>query len=291
MAPPSPTFIITTGMGSGQSPFCIYRIAPETDGEVMIPCVVWSNSTKYPHAPEGHWLWRDTNGNGQPDPGEYAKTDVHDAYGGNSAFIGARGDIWMTGWGPLRRITFEGLDSHDVPIYAPVFEIIEAPKPYGGIRRVRYDTENDVMYLAGTSNDKTHHWKSMGVHLCRYDNWSKGNRVAAWHVVCTYQPDSNCEPISFDIAGDYVFVAIAERGKVGEREISRGHISVYHKRNGAVVGYIEPPKDWGVGWMDMTECLSVHLRENGEYLILQEEDGRSKNLLHRWRPDAPAKAQ
>ena len=31
----------------------------------MIPCVVWSNSPKYPHAPEGHWLWRDLNGDGQ----------------------------------------------------------------------------------------------------------------------------------------------------------------------------------------------------------------------------------
>jgi hypothetical protein len=282
-------FIITTGMGSGQSPFCIYRLAPETDGEVMIPCVVWSNSTKYPHAPEGHWLWRDTNGNGQFDAGEYQKTDVHDAYGGNSAFIDARGDIWMTCWGPLRKITFEGLDSLGIPIYAPGFETIEAPEPYGGVRRVRYDTENDVMYLAGTSDDKTHHWKSMGVHLCRYDNWSKGNRVAAWHVICAHQPDSNCEPISLDVAGDYVFVAIAERGKVGERAIPRGHISVYHKRTGAVVGSIEPPDDWGVGWMDMTECLSVHRRENGEYLILQEEDGRSKNLLHRWTPDARAK--
>jgi hypothetical protein len=277
-------FVITAGMGSGQSPFCIYRLAPQTDGEVMIPCVVWSNSNKYPNAPEGHWLWCDTNGNGQPDAGEYTTTDVHEAYGGNSAFMDKRGDIWMTCWGPLRKITFKGLDPHGVPIYAPGFETIAAPKPFGGIRRVRYDTENDVMYLAGTSGDKTHHWKSMGVHLCRYENWSKGNRVAAWHVVCTHQPDSNCEPISFDIAGDHVFVAIAERGKVGAREISRGHISVYHQRSGAVVGFIEPPGDWGVGWMDATECLSVHRRRNGEYLILQEEDGRSKNLLHRWTP-------
>jgi hypothetical protein len=283
-------FIITTGMGSGQSPLCIYRLAPETDGEVMIPCVVWTKSTKYPHAPEGNWLWRDTNGDGHFDAGEYTKTDVHDAYGGNSAFVDTRGDIWMTCWGPLRKITYQGLDPHGVPIYAPESTTIDAPEPLTTIRRVRYDVANDVMYLAGTSGDKTHHWKSMGIHLCRYDKWSKGNRAAAWHVVCTHKPEDNCEPISFDVAGDYVFVAIAERGKVGERDISRGHISVYHNKTGVVVGFIEPPSDWGVGWMDAVECLSVHRRQNGEYLIVQEEDGRSKNLLHRWTPKAPAAA-
>jgi len=277
-------FVITTGMGSGQSPFCIYRFNPTTDGEVMIPCVVWSSSTKYPHAPKGHWLWRDLNGDGQFDADEYTSTDVHDAYGGNSAFMDSRGDVWMTCWGPLRRISCQGVDRHGVPIYDGTFTTIPAPPPLTTIRRVRYDPAADVMYLAGTSDDKTHHWKSMGNHLARYDRWSTGNRAAAWHVVCTFQPGTPCEPISFDVAGDHVFVAVAERGRVGGQEISRGHIDVYDGRTGAAVGFIEPPANWGTGWMDAVECLSVYQRKNGEYLVIQEEDGRSKNLLYRWNP-------
>jgi len=38
--------------------------------------------------------------------------------------------------------------------------------------------------------------------------------------------------------------------------------------------------------MDACECLSVHRRKNGEYLIIEEDDGRSKNLLYRWNPGA-----
>lgn len=277
-------FIVTTGMGSGQSPFCIYRLNPATDGEVLIPCVVWSSSTKYPHAPKDPWLWRDLNGDGQFDADEYTPTKVHDAYGGNSAYMDTRGDIWMTCWGPLRKISYQGLDRHGVPIYDGTFTTIPAPQPINAIRRVRYDPATDVMYLAGTSGDKTHHWKSMGNHLARYDRWSTGNRTAAWHVVCTFQPGTPCEPISFDVAGDYAFVAVAERGKVGDQPIGRGHIDVYDGKTGATVGYIEPPQNWGTGWMDAVECLSVYQRKNGEYLIIQEEDGRSKNLLYRWNP-------
>jgi hypothetical protein len=281
------TFVVTTGMGSGQSPFCIYRLSPATDGEVLIPCVVWSNSPKYPHAPEGHWMWRDANGNGQFDKDEYTKTNVHDAYGGNSAFMDTRGDIWMTCWGPLRKIAFRGVDRNGVPVYDGTFTVVEAPKPLSSVRRVRYDPDTDVMVLGGTmEGEKTHHWKSMGNHLCRYDGWSTGKRTATWHVTCTFQKGSPCEPISFDVAGDHAFLAVAERGKIGDQEIRRGHIDVYELKTGASVGYIEPPENWGVGWMDACECLSVYRQKNGEYLIIEEEDGRSKNLLYRWNPSA-----
>jgi hypothetical protein len=37
-------------------------------------------------------------------------------------------------------------------------------------------------------------------------------------------------------------------------------------------------------WVEACECLSVSKLKSGEYLILQEEDGRGKNLLHRWKP-------
>jgi len=153
------------------------------------------------------------------------------------------------------------------------------------VRRVRYDPDTDVMILGGTfEGEKTHHWKSMGNRLCRYDRWSRGNRTASWQVTCTFEPGSSCEPISFDVAGDYVFVAVADRGRAGGRAIARGHIDVYDIRTGAAVGYIEPPDDWGVGWMDACECLSVYRRRNGEYLILEEDDGRGKNLFYRWTP-------
>jgi len=67
---------------------------------------------------------------------------------------------------------------------------------------------------------------------------------------------------------------------------TKDRLPVYAKKTGVSTGYIEPPGDWGVGWMDACECLSVHRRKNGEYLIIEEDDGRRENLMYRWNPGA-----
>ena len=60
-------------------------------------------------------------------------------------------------------------------------------------------------------------------------------------------------------------------------------VLLYNFQTGATVGYIEPPQNC-VGWMDACECLSVYRRKNGEDLMIEEQDGRAKNLLYRRNP-------
>jgi hypothetical protein len=145
------------------------------------------------------------------------------------------------------------------------------------------------MYLGGTTpQHKNQHWKGMGPVLCRFDDWSKGNRTPRWTVVGTYDPTYkrghvSCEPLSFDVAGDYVFVALA--GQSRKLGVGWAHIDVYEAATARKVGWMEPPKDIGqVGLMDVVECIRAFRRPDGEYIVLEEDDYAAKNLMYRWNP-------
>ena len=272
-------FLLMFGQNSS-SPICIFRFNAATDGEVAIPCVIWDGGTEriYPNAPNGNWMWRDLNANGQMDAGEYTSTEA--GSGGSSAAMDSNGDIWLAA-GDLKKIAYKGLDANGIPMFDGTFTTIAKPAPFTEIRRVRYYPQTDEMYLGGKTTDYPDitHWKPMGRKLCKYNNWSTGNRTAAFQIVVPFDATKiECETASFDVAGDYIFTAIAQ-GNGGAYVM--GQINVYNALTGASVGNIRPP--WGnIGWMDMVEPLIVIQRANGEYVILQEEDGRNKNIMYRW---------
>ncbi|MDR0705651.1 MAG: hypothetical protein LBF88_11765 [Planctomycetaceae bacterium] len=56
--------------------------------------------------------------------------------------------------------------------------------------------------------------------------------------------------------------------------------------DGSPVGFMEPaPKTVGeIGLQDMRECLSAHLRSNGEYIIFLEDDYKAKVIMFRFQP-------
>jgi len=71
------------------------------------------------------------------------------------------------------------------------------------------------MYLVGYTAAHPHHdgmWKVMGRVICRYDNWSKGERKPRCQVIPDYAVDGswNGKPASMAAAGDYLFVACYE---------------------------------------------------------------------------------
>ena len=103
------------------------------------------------------------------------------------------------------------------------------------------------MYLGGTTDEhKNQHWKPMGPIICRYDRWSKSDRKLRWHIVAPYAQGSkgheSCEPMGFDVAGDYLFVPYTGASK--ELGFSTGHIEVFKAGDGRSAG---PP---GTGCMD-----------------------------------------
>jgi hypothetical protein len=43
-----------------------------------------------------------------------------------------------------------------------------------------------------------------------------------------------------------------------------------------------------VGWVDIPEGIQAMRGSNGEYLVLVEEDWRSKVPMYQWTPEAPS---
>lgn len=161
-------------------------------------------------------------------------------------------------------------------------------KEFDEVKRVRYDVRTDTLYLGGTrGEDKNQHWKPMGPVIARYDNWLRGNKKLRWQITAPYQKGSqgheSCEPMGFDVAGDYIFVPYTGAGKqIGYKT---GHIEVFRADTGQNVGWMEPGADIGeIGLQDIRECLRAYQRKDGEYIVFLEDDYKAKILMYRWKP-------
>src|SRR3954466_3489177 len=162
------------------------------------------------------------------------------------------------------------------------------PQPFVHLRRIGYHPETDTPYLSGYAGADFERrgidsWKSSGATVARYDHWLAGNRtprfvlnVTPYSMLTTYAGLN--KPVSMAIAGDYVFVAsIADLPDYGEQVIR-----VYRATDGAYVGIIKNRPEVGpAGWFDMYYSIDAYQRPNGGYVVLGEEDGNPKNLLHR----------
>jgi hypothetical protein len=134
----------------------------------------------------------------------------------------------------------------------------------------------------------------MGPILCRYDNFLKGDKSGTtegklrWKTMLPYVTGSSghesCEPMGFDVAGDYIFAPYTGASKANN--IKHGRIEVIRTADASPAGWMEPdPKTVGeVGLQDMRECLSAHQLKSGEYVIFLEDDYRAKVVMFRWKP-------
>jgi hypothetical protein len=275
----------------------VYRFDRRTDGEIAIPAGLFAGlhiKEKQgwpPGQPEkGEWIWRDANGNGAFDAGEYQTNEAKDAPGYQGWWVDATGNVWQAAEsGVIRKFRFLGLDRLGVPQWDfKNVERFEKPDALSRIKRLRYYPEQDVMYVGGTTAEHANqHWKPMGPVLCRYDQWSKPSRRMRWQVVLPYakgsQGHESCEPMGFDVAGDFIFLPYTGASKT--TGFSTGHIEIMRAEDGKVVGCLEPPAEIGeIGLQDIRECLTARRRSNGEYVVLLEEDWKAKILMYRWKP-------
>ncbi len=260
-------------------PLHIFRFNPGVDGEVAIPSVAFSGAN-----PDK--ISRDANGNGQFDPGETAPG----APGYYQYFdITPDGGICRIGEaaGPPT-ITYypcQGLDSAGNPIYsAATSKTWKAPPEFGSLRKVVYDTRNDIMYLGGQSSGSV---EDAVVRLCRYDNWS-GDRTKIWDVNLPYEDKSYTPETSYGAGralsvrqvGQYVFI-----------QYGFGYIRVHDKDSGAYLGTIKPSLhgfNGGGGQVDITHGMTAYLRSNGEYVLFTEDAGHNLVIMTRWNPKGAA---
>ncbi len=61
-----------------------------------------------------------------------------------------------------------------------------------------------------------------------------------------------------------------------------GRVEIFRASDGRAVGHVEPGPEVGeVGLQDLRETLTAHRRANGEYVVLLEDDFRSKVVMYR----------
>jgi hypothetical protein len=273
----------------------VYRFDEAEDGEIAIPSGLFAKKriagdSWPPGQPErGAWLWRDLNGNGAFDAGEYqsAGADLPAAQGW---WVDALGNIWLaTEREGIRLWTCEGMDFQGNPQWRlESVRSFSPPEGFEQMKRLRYDAERDVMYLGGvTKEHRNQHWKPMGPVIARFDGWLSGKQQRRWQIVAPYETGAHghtsCEPMGFDVAGEYLFVPYTGASK--HLGFSTGHIEVFRASDGAAVGRLEPSAEIGeIGLQDIRECLTSRRLENGEYRVLLEEDFKAKLLMFRWKP-------
>ena len=108
-----------------------------------------------PDQPEsGRWLWRDANGNGRFDAGEYTKTEGPSGeYWASN--VDPRGDLWQAGATPVSGGGgSSGSTSTATPKYDPKPSVVRCPPPFNDLLRTEYDPATDTMWLTGQTKDR-----------------------------------------------------------------------------------------------------------------------------------------
>lgn len=272
----------------------VYRFSPRTDGEVAIPSGLFAKGhirekdNWPPNQPaKGEWIWRDGNGNGAFDAGEFASNGGGDAPAAQGWWVDSAGGVWLaTETKGLRYFPCKGLDERGNPQWSfATMQTFAHPEGFQEVKRLRYDAAGDTLYLGGTTaTEKNQHWKPMGPVLARYDGWLRGQRTLRWRVTLPYAKGSSghesCEPMGFDLAGDFIFVPYTGASKAAG--VKTGRVEIFRQADGSAAGHVEPGPEVGeVGLQDIRETLTAHQRADGEYVVLLEDDYKSKVVMYR----------
>ena len=279
----------------------VYRFDEDAAGEVAIPSGFFAkrhvrsegDPSWPPHQPErGAWIWRDRDGDGAFDPGEYDAIG-EDLPAAQGWWVDALGNVWLaTETAGLRRFPMTGLDADGNPSWSSdAVQTFPHPDGFEQVKRLRYDHGTDALYLGGTTAEhRNQHWKPMGPVIARYDGPIRAGEPLpepTWRLVAPYaegsQGHSSCEPMGFDLAGDFLFVPYT--GAARETGFTTGHVEVFRRDDGASVGHFEPPPAVGeIGLQDIRECLTARSLPDGTILVFLEDDAKAKVLVYRWSP-------
>jgi hypothetical protein len=251
------------------------------EGEIAIPSGVimqwdkglYRTDLKWPpNRPEGTFLWRDVNGDGDYQSEEF--TPNTDRVRPGPFWVDKKGNIWMACG--FFRYDFQGLDPRGNPIYrADKTTLLERPKGMKNVARVWYDVDSDTLVAAeeGVDERGRRDMRHIG-EVFVSKGYLRGNRDAI-----RFRSGAGREAACIAAAGDYVFTG-------GWK--ARGQVWINRLSDGAAMGRLEPGPSLGgvenTGWIDVFTGITAHKRKNGEYLIFAEEDYKAKAILYRWRP-------
>lgn len=264
-------------------------------------------------SPPNSSIWRDNNGDGQLAADEYITGTKDAKIDGWKWWVSEDGTIWNMVNTTINRYSSEGLDSKGNPIYTFSNKVsYDAPTNPGWtkVQRVNYDIASDTMYVSGYTSKypenaaKYGSSRSMGPVVASYSNWNSNNPTLNWSMVLdhyyTNDWETQLQPRSFAVAGNYMFVTYESFGPAGnEPTQSRGEVDIYNLQDGSKVGYMLPTPEIGgppptannsrptiVGAVDIVQGIQAFKRSTGEYLVFVEDDKWAKVFFYRWKPVA-----
>jgi hypothetical protein len=252
--------------------FELYRQETSTEGEVLVPSVrmaAGGDQANHFYQPETKtWI---------PRP---KKDGLYNQYWS----IAKNGDLLTIG-DPQTVIhyRFGGLDAQSNPRWEATNATTTVVSDLKPIRRLIYDSDTDVMFMAGDVKDQN--WGSF-LRVKRFSKWSQGARTSDYTVALPYEDreyagPSNYgggHPTSFAAAGRYLFVLYGV-----------GHVRILNQTDGSLVGTLrQNVNGWkgSDGQVDAAYALAATLRPDGEYILLFENAAWANIQMYRWRPPA-----
>jgi len=278
----------------GQDIVQAFRFNPATDGEIAIPAALFAKrkvrvQTKdgWPRGePEGAWCWTDRNGDGAIQTNEY---EVIGTASSGCVFVDRAATLWRVAKEAAIGVPFMAFNA----VGAPTWDwakprTVPRPAELNELRRFKTDVVHDVVAFGGaTENDKHQHWKPMGPVVAVYRDVLKGQPVKLWSAVLPYADGSkgheSAEPMSMEIAGNYLFVCYTRGLK--DEGIKWAFVKVYGLQDGRFIGNLVPERVTGeLGLLDLEDALRVRQLRDGSYLLFLEDDYKAKNVMIRWQP-------
>jgi len=275
---------------------CVYRF----EGEIAVPAAVFArHGSKPPQWPPNNpcgdkaWMWADRNGDGEFQAGEFeaiarGNIDVMRAF-----FLDDAGAVWIgEQGGALHRFPLQRTDGKAGPLYTLASRTTtQAPADITHLRFARYVAASDTMYLATYSQaNPMQTWYPMAREVRRYDKWWT-DRTHAWTTAIPYRYTDrrgrDIQPIAMDVAGDYVFVAY-DLGAGDEHRF--GEVAIFRASDGSRAGSVWAGPEVGgrIGAIDFGSAVHAHLRSDGTYLILVEDDEFARIVFYVWKPKVSA---
>lgn len=304
----------------------VFRILPNE--EIAAPCAVFAAGSQKPRdwmdsirptvdattPATSRMAWIDNNGDGRVQKEEFTTFNVVYSYI-KAIDVADDGTIRFGGRVALTAIRCLGVAANGVPNWDMknvVKERIPFTEGSGDVQRMRYLQAQDMMFLSGTTSKYPN-------FIYAYRNWSDSTKRTSTRIAIPYA-DSGAAvtpkldintydmalPAGFTADPEYAYAMYIDRGPSaicvdvvgmhgpkGDTMKCRGEIAVMEAATGKYIGYFAPDSAVGyyAGATDMYHPITVSVRNNGERLILAEEDGTGKILAYRWCPPGKACGQ
>jgi hypothetical protein len=267
-------FLLTADNGRGAVGF--YRLPDgATEGELARPALVLRRGSVTR-------LWRDDDGDGRVDAGEWASEPQPSD--GWVIWADDAGNLWTGGnRGSFTVFRQAGLDARGAPVYpAERRQAVAVPAPFGpdGVRRVFHLPREEALFVAGFTAERPYVAGAdpslVGTTLARYAApFSPGGPRLVWSARIDDGPVPG-PPRAMDVVGRFAFLGHTDRGLVVVRDLDEG---------GRIVATFAPPTG---GVLLHTEGLKAFRIASGEHVVFVQDSLWGRVSMHRWNPRAPA---